>query len=147
MHWRGHSDHMQEHTVYGDVVRDVLVELRPRVGAALAAGIDPARIVIDPGLGFSKTAEHNWTLIAELPRIAAEGYPVLVGASRKTFLGTLLADPATGERREPVGRDAATAATSVTMALDGAWCVRVHEVPGNLDAVRVAARLAAETGR
>ncbi len=147
MHWRGHSDHMQEHIAYGDVVRDVLAELRPRVDAALAAGIDPGRIVIDPGLGFSKTAEHNWTLIARLPEIVAAGYPVLVGASRKTFLGTLLADPVTGERREPAGRDGATAATSVPMALDGAWCLRVHEVPDNLDAVRVAARLGSETGR
>jgi dihydropteroate synthase len=142
MHWRGHSDHMQEQAVYGDVVADVLAELRPRVDAALAAGIRPEHIAVDPGLGFAKTWDHNWTLLARLAELHALELPLLVAASRKTFLGELLADPATGERRSPAGRDAATDALSTTIALAGAWCVRVHTVPATLDAVRVAARLA-----
>jgi dihydropteroate synthase len=142
MHWRGHADHMQEQAVYGDVVTDVLAELRPRVDAALAAGIRAEHIAVDPGLGFAKTWDHNWTLLARLGELHALGLPLLVAASRKTFLGELLADPGTGERRAPAGRDAATDALSATIALDGAWCVRVHTVPATLDAVRVAARLA-----
>ena len=133
---------MQEQAVYGDVVADVLAELRPRVDAALAAGIRPEHIAVDPGLGFAKTWEHNWTLLARLGELHALDLPLLVAASRKTFLGELLADPETGERRPPDGRDAATDALSTTLALDGAWCVRVHTVPATLDAVRVAARLA-----
>jgi dihydropteroate synthase len=140
MHWRGHSDHMQEMTSYGDIVEDVIAELRPQIERAESAGIPAERIVIDPGLGFAKTAEHNWTLLTRLEHIVGQGYPVLVAASRKAFLGRLLADPTTGEDRPPDGRDAATAALSVLIALAGVWCVRVHEVPGSLDAVRVAAQ-------
>jgi dihydropteroate synthase len=144
MHWRAHARHMQEHTDYADVVTDVVTELLPRVDAAVAAGVPADRIVIDPGLGFAKTWEHNWTILARLAEFVGTGHPVLVAASRKTFLGELLADPVPGERRAPAGRDAATAALSTTIALDGAWCVRVHDVPASLDAVRVAARLGAE---
>ena len=144
MHWRGHADHMQDHTVYADVVADVVAEVRPRVDAAVAAGVRPERIAIDPGLGFAKTWDQNWTVLARLGEIVAQGVPVLVGASRKAFLGELLADPATGERRPAEQRDFATSALSTTIALTGAWCVRVHEVPSSLDAVRVAARLGAE---
>lgn len=144
MHWRGHADHMQDHPVYADVVTDVVAEIRPRVDAAVAAGVRPERIAIDPGLGFAKTWDQNWTVLARLGEIVAQGLPVLVGASRKTFLGELLADPATGARRPAEQRDFATSALSTTIALAGAWCVRVHEVPSSLDAVRVAARLGAE---
>lgn len=144
MHWRGHADHMQDNTVYADVVTDVVAEVRPRVDAAVAAGVRPERIAIDPGLGFAKTWDQNWTVLARLGEIVAQGLPVLVGASRKTFLGELLADPATGARRPAEQRDFATSALSTTIALAGAWCVRVHEVPSSLDAVRVAARLGAE---
>ncbi|NED95410.1 dihydropteroate synthase [Phytoactinopolyspora alkaliphila] len=144
MHWRAHARHMQEHTEYADVVADVIAELLPRVDAAVAAGVAPERIVIDPGLGFAKTWQHNWTILARLAEIVGTGHPVLVAASRKTFLGELLADPVSGERRAPAGRDAATAALSTTIALDRAWCVRVHDVPASLDAVRVAARLGME---
>lgn len=147
MHWRGHSNHMQENTIYGDVVTDVIAELRPRIDAALDAGVGAGRIAIDPGLGFAKTWDHNWTLLGRLGEIVALGYPVLVAVSRKTFLGVLLADPRTGERRSPEGRDSATDALSVTAALDRAWCVRVHTVPATLDAVRVAARLGAAQRR
>ncbi|PZF81841.1 dihydropteroate synthase [Jiangella anatolica] len=142
MHWRGHADHMQERATYDDVVADVLAELRPRIDAAVAAGVRPEHIAVDPGLGFAKTWDHNWTLLARLAELHALELPVLVAASRKTFLGELLADPATGERRPPASRDAATDALSTVIALAGAWCVRVHTVPATLDAVRVAARLA-----
>ncbi len=144
MHWRGHSDQMQQLTQYDDVVTDVVAELRPRIDAALEAGVAPERIAVDPGLGFAKTWDHNWTLLGRMREIVAMEHPVLVAASRKTFLGVLLTDPATGERRSPQGRDAATDALSVSAALDRAWCMRVHTVPATLDAVRVAARLGAE---
>jgi dihydropteroate synthase len=147
MHWRGHSDHMQDNTAYGDVVADVRNELRPQLDKALESGIAPDRIALDPGLGFGKTGDDNWTLLKRLDEIVDLGWPVLVAASRKAFLGRLLADPATGQDRPPDGRDAATAVLSTLIALSGAWCVRVHEVPGSLDAVRVAARWGAEGAR
>ncbi|MFW6091396.1 MAG: dihydropteroate synthase [Actinomycetota bacterium] len=140
MHWRGHSADMQRRAVYDDVVADVMAELRPQIDAALAAGVRSDRIVLDPGLGFAKTGDHNWTLLSRLGELVGLGFPVLVAASRKRFLGSLLADPATGAERPPDGRDAASAALSSLIALSGAWCVRVHEVPGSLDAVKVAAR-------
>ncbi|WP_166347956.1 dihydropteroate synthase [Phytoactinopolyspora limicola] len=144
MHWRGHADHMQEHTSYTDVVTELMAELRPRIDAAQRAGVDTDQIIIDPGLGFAKTWEHNWTILSRMPEIVAAGYPVLVAASRKTFLGELLADPHTGARRPPAQRDAASTALTTTIALDRVWCVRVHEVPANADAVVVAARLGTE---
>jgi dihydropteroate synthase len=145
MHWRGHSDHMQELTTYGDVVQDVRNEIRPQLERALAAGVAKDLIAIDPGLGFAKTGDHNWTILRRLSEIVDLGYPVLVAASRKAFLGRLLTDPVTGQERPPDGRDAATTVLSAMIALAGAWCVRVHEVAGSLDAVRVAARWGAET--
>jgi dihydropteroate synthase len=145
MHWRGYGARMQEMTSYGDVVEDVISELRPQIDKALSAGIPAERIIVDPGLGFAKTGEHNWTLLTRLDRIVGLGHPVLVAASRKTFLGRLLADPNTGNDRPPDGRDAATAVLSALMALSGVWCVRVHEVPSSIDAVRVAARWGADS--
>ncbi|MEU3839491.1 dihydropteroate synthase [Streptomyces sp. NPDC028635] len=145
MHWRGHSAGMQASAVYDDVVADVAGELRLRVGAALDAGIRPDRLVVDPGLGFAKTAEHNWELLGRLEEIRALGLPVLVGASRKSFLGQALADPATGRPRPAPLRDAATAAVSVLAAAQGVWCLRVHDVAATLDAVRVTARWGAGT--
>jgi dihydropteroate synthase len=144
MHWRGHSTDMQRRAHYGDVVRDVVRELGSRVDAAVAAGVDRDRIVVDPGIGFAKTGEHNWTLLHRLGELTALGRPLLVGASRKAFLGRLLADPVTGEPRRPEGRDSATAVLSAFAAQAGAWCVRVHEVRPSLDAVRVAARWGSE---
>lgn len=144
MHWRGYSRDMQDHAVYTDVVREVRDELGQRVDAAVAAGVDPSVIVIDPGIGFAKLPRHNWALLAGLGEIACLGgqaFPFLVGTSRKSFLGSLLADAA-GEPR-PVGlRDEATVALSALVAAAGAWCVRVHAVAPNVDAVRVAARWA-----
>ncbi|MCZ9351201.1 dihydropteroate synthase [Streptomyces mutabilis] len=139
MHWRGHSDGMQTRAVYGDVVTEVADALRLRVDAALHAGIPPDRLILDPGLGFAKDADHNWQLLARLREIVALGRPVLVGAARKSFLGRLLADPVTGRPRPAGLRDAATSAVSVLAAAQGAWCVRVHDVASTSDAVRVTA--------
>jgi len=142
MHWRGHSDRMDQLARYGDVVTDVRDELAARVAALVEAGIHPSRMVLDPGLGFAKRAEHNWALLARLEELHELGLPLLVGASRKRFLGSLLAEP-DGKPRPPVERDAATAATSALAAAAGAWCVRVHDVRPTADAVRVVAAAAA----
>ncbi|MEV0177567.1 dihydropteroate synthase [Streptomyces sp. NPDC050803] len=144
MHWRGHSAGMQANARYDDVVTDVLDELRLRVAAALEAGIPPDRLIVDPGLGFAKSPEHNWQLLARLGEVRALGHPVLVGASRKSFLGQVLADRTTGEPRPARLRDAATTAVSVLAAAQGAWCLRVHDVASTLDAVRVTARWGVE---
>ena len=141
MHWRAHSDRMQDHAHYDDVVAEVTAELCERIDAVVAAGVAPEQVVLDPGLGFAKTAEHNWALLARLDALMALGRPVLVGASRKSFLGALLAD---GEQPRPVDeRDDATAAVTALAARAGAWAVRVHDVRASADAVRVAARLRA----
>lgn len=138
MHWRGHSDHMDQLTSYGDVVADVRSELEARLQAAAECGVDLDRVVLDPGLGFAKEAEHNWQLLAGLGELATLGRPLLVGASRKRFLGSLLAD-FDGVPRTVDERDAATDAITAMAALQGAWAVRVHDVRGSSDAVRVAA--------
>jgi dihydropteroate synthase len=109
------------------------------VGALLAAGVKEEQLVLDPGLGFAKTSEHNWALLGRLDALIALGRPVLVAASRKRFLGTLLANPESGELRPARQRDDATAAISVLSARAGAWAVRVHDVAGTADAVRVVA--------
>jgi dihydropteroate synthase len=141
VHWRGPSQDMYARAVYADVVSEVRDELTRRIESVVAAGVDPGRIVVDPGLGFGKRQEHNWPLLASLADIARLGgrtFPVLVGASRKGFLGGLLAGP-DGTPRPFDGRDEATVAISALAAAAGAWCVRVHQVPGNADAVRVVA--------
>lgn len=138
MHWRAHSAAMQEHTHYVDVVADVLGELEAQLETALRAGVRAERIALDPGIGFSKTGDQNWELLAGLDRLHELGRPVLVATSRKRFLGELLADDA--GLRPPAGRDDATTATSALAAAAGAWCVRVHDVVAGADAVRVAAR-------
>ncbi|UYM07841.1 dihydropteroate synthase [Solicola gregarius] len=141
MHWRQHSAVMQgrEHTAYDDVVRDVIAEMRPAIDSALQAGVRPDRLIVDPGLGFSKTGEQNWTILAGLAAFAELGYPVLVAASRKRFLGELLAAP-DGTPAPTDNRDAASAAITTLAAAAGAWCVRVHDVRPSADAVRVVAR-------
>jgi dihydropteroate synthase len=141
VHWRGHSRDMYSRAVYADVVREVRDELTRRVDAVMAAGVDPGRIVVDPGLGFGKRPEHNWPLLAglaDLAVLAGMAFPVLVGASRKRFLGMALAGP-DGTPRPFQGCDGATVAVTALAAAAGAWCVRVHEVPANADAVRVVA--------
>jgi dihydropteroate synthase len=138
MHWRGHSKDMQALAEYEDVVADVRTELLSRVDAALAAGVAERAIVLDPGLGFAKNAEHDWALLRGLDSVLSLGFPVLVGASRKRFLGRLLSEK-DGTPRPPDGREDATAAVSALAAAAGAWGVRVHEVGASLDAVAVAA--------
>lgn len=136
MHWRAHSHEMQDWAVYSDVVTEVVAELTARVDAAHAAGIARDRIILDPGLGFAKEAEHNWALLTGLDQLTSLGFPVLVGASRKRFLGSLLADNS-GTPRDPLGRDGASAVISALAAEHGAWAVRVHDVPSTHDALLV----------
>ncbi len=144
VHWRGHSSDMYGPAVYDDVVAEVRDELGLRLAAITGAGVNPAQVILDPGLGFAKLAGHNWKLLAGLDRIAAQpGYPqpfpLLVAASRKGFLGKLLAGP-DGSARPFLRSDEATVAVTALAVAAGAWCVRVHVVPGNVDAVRVATR-------
>lgn len=138
MHWRAASDRMDEFTHYDDVVAEVVAHLDQRRSAAVAAGIARDHIVLDPGLGFAKLAIHNWELLANLPALCALGSPVLIAASRKRFVGAALADT-DGTPRPVTARDAATHAISALAAANGAWGVRVHDIPGTLDAVTVAA--------
>src|SRR3954453_8377500 len=109
MHWRGHADSMQQRASYADVVLEVCDELRRRVDDAVAAGVSPDRIAVDPGLGFAKTADHNWELLRHLPDLDALGLPVLLGSSRKSFLGALLADES-GRHRPVLDREDANVA-------------------------------------
>jgi len=124
---------------YRDVAGEVRDELMTAVDAAVGAGVDPRNLIIDPGLGFAKSAVDNWVLLHTLPELVGTGVPVLVGASRKRFLGALLAGP-DGESRPPDGRDTATAVISALAAVHGAWGVRVHDVRASVDALKVAAR-------
>jgi dihydropteroate synthase len=147
MHWRGHSHDMNSRAIYQDVIREVHDELAQRIDAVTAEGVDPSMIVLDPGLGFSKLPDsrgpgaHNWQLLTHLREVAhidGRDFPVLVGASRKRHLGRLLAAP-DGTPRPFADSDDATVAVTALAAVAGAWCVRVHKVPANADAVRVAA--------
>ncbi|MGH3563039.1 MAG: dihydropteroate synthase, partial [Mycobacterium sp.] len=137
MHWRP-VDTERPHRVphYHDVVTEVRDELVASVEKAVHAGVDPAKLIIDPGLGFAKAGEHNWALLHALPQLVETGIPVLVGASRKRFLGTLLAGP-DGVPRPPDGRETATAVVSALAAVHGAWGVRVHDVQASVDALKV----------
>ncbi|MFE9366704.1 dihydropteroate synthase [Streptomyces sp. NPDC006978] len=137
MHWRGFSESMNSRAVYGDVVAEVVTELRERMEAVVDGGVDPGKLVIDPGLGFAKNAAQDLALVAHLDRLRELGRPLLVAASRKRFLGQVLAgeDGTPPPARE---RDAATAAISALSAAAGAWAVRVHAVRPTADAVRVA---------
>jgi len=142
MHWRGHSTQMQSRAVYDDVVGEVCDELAGRRDAILAAGVARVQLVLDPGLGFAKHAHHNWALLAHLDALVALGQPVLVGASRKTFLGRIgVAEGA--DPRPPADRDVATAVTSVVCADAGVWGVRVHDVAATRDAFVVLREVAA----
>jgi len=118
MHWRGQSKDMNSRAVYTDVVIDVISELQERITAALDAGIDPNNLIIDPGLGFAKEADHNWAIIDAVDDFVALGYPVLIGASRKRFLG--------GD--SPDEREQATIDLTKRLASTGVWAVRVHSV-------------------
>jgi dihydropteroate synthase len=139
MHWRAPSATMNDNAVYADVVLDVRRELQLRVEVALAVGIKPERIVLDPGLGFAKRSEHNWELLRRLDELQSLGFPLLIGASRKRFLGECLAD-ASGLPRAASARDGATAAITALVAAKGVWGVRVHDVAMNVDTIRVVSK-------
>jgi dihydropteroate synthase len=142
MHWRGHSANMAALAEYQDVVGEVRGELLARVDDAVEAGVDTGQLVLDPGLGFAKTAQHNWALLAHLEAFTDIGIPLLLGASRKAFLGSLLADSA-GAARPTAQREDATTALTMFAAMNGAWGVRVHDVRSNVDAALVAAAIRA----
>jgi dihydropteroate synthase len=148
MHWRAHSDHMQDFAAYdgpGGVVGAVREELSGRVEAMLAAGIDRERIVLDPGLGFAKRGEHNWELLRGLDALQDLGFPLLVGASRKQFLGALLA-AADGTPRAVDEREFAGTALTLLLAQRGVWGLRVHDVRASRDTLRVLACMAGSHG-
>ncbi len=129
MHWRAHSKTMQDHAIYKDVVKEVKEELEERIEDAIKAGVNPDQIIIDPGLGFAKLPEHNWELLRNIDRIALLGYPILIGASRKRFLGEL-----TGSSN-PNDREAASIAVTAMVAKQGVWGVRTHSVKPHRDAI------------
>lgn len=143
MHWRGHSARMGELAVYGDVVADVRAELAERADEAIRSGVRTDMIVLDPGLGFAKTGAHNWALTRHLDAIIGLGFPVLFGASRKSYLGSLLAGP-DGVPRPADDREAATLATSLIAAEAGVWGLRVHDVRATADALAVWRRIKEE---
>ena len=137
MHWRSVSaDRPHQLQDYRNVVTEVRAELMACVDDAVAAGVNPSNLIVDPGLGFAKSGQDNWALLHALPELVASGIPVLVGASRKRFLGSLLAG-SDGAARPPDGRETATAVVSALAALHGAWGVRVHDVRASVDAVKV----------
>lgn len=129
MHWRGHSRDMQDLAHYKDVVREVREELENRVEELLKAGINPERIILDPGIGFAKTSEHNWELLRNIDRLQLLGYPILIGASRKRFLGELT------HSSQPDDREAASIAVTALMAQHKVWGVRTHSVKPHKDAI------------
>lgn len=140
MHWRGHGQDMQSRARYADVVAEVVAELGRQVDQVISQGVDPTSLIIDPGFGFAKTGEHNWQLLQRLNELEALGLPMLVGVSRKNFLGVLLAD-ANGKARPARQRDDASAALTTVAAMRRVWGVRVHAVRKNRDAIAVVSRL------
>jgi dihydropteroate synthase len=140
MHWRGPSNIMNTLTDYSDVVADVTAEISKQVDVAVAAGIARDRIAIDPGIGFAKTVDQNWPILKHLDVLEGLGLPILMGASRKKFLGELLAKA--GVARDSDERESATTAISTLMAARGLWAVRVHDVKPTRDAIAVVDRIA-----
>lgn len=136
MHWRGHSDRMDQLTRYTDVVEDVIAELSERVASLQNSGIARERLIIDPGFGFAKNAEQNWTVLSNLDQLHRMQLPMLVGVSRKRFLADVLPETA-----DALDRDLPTAVVSALAAERGAWAVRVHDVAGTKAALEVAARM------
>ena len=135
MHWRGHSKNMQEQAIYKDVVKEVKEELDERVTSLLKAGVANEQIILDPGIGFAKESEHNWQILQNIDRIQLLGYPLLVGVSRKRFLGELI------HAKDPNEREAATIALTTELARLKVWGVRTHAVKAHQDAISVIERM------
>lgn len=135
MHWRGESKDMQSHAIYKDVVTEVREELEARTIALINQGVSPEQIILDPGIGFGKTGSHNWELLRNIERLQLLGYPLLVGASRKRFLGDLIG------ATDPDDREFATIAVTTEMARKGVWAVRTHSVKPHVDAIKVVEEL------
>ena len=135
MHWRGHSKEMQKQAVYENVVTEVKDELDDRVTSLLKAGVSPEQIILDPGIGFAKESEHNWQILKNIERFQMLGYPLLVGVSRKRFLGELI------KANEPDKREAATIALTTELARVKVWAVRTHAVKAHQDAILVIEKL------
>jgi dihydropteroate synthase len=135
MHWRGESKDMQSHAIYKDVVNEVRDELEARTISLISAGVSPDQIILDPGIGFAKTSAHNWELLRQIDRLQLLGYPILVGVSRKRFLGELVGSS------NPDDRDSATVALTTELARKGVWGVRTHSVKPHLDAIKVVKEL------
>lgn len=127
MHWRGQSKEMNSMAIYRDVVREVIAELQGRIAAALDAGISHDKLIIDPGIGFAKDAHHNWEIIDHIEEFVGLGFPVLIGASRKRFLG--------GDT--PDEREAASIALTKRLSTTGIWGVRVHSVKPHKDVISI----------
>lgn len=135
MHWRGESKSMQTWASYKDVVQEVRDELSARVTSLIEQGVNPEQIILDPGIGFAKTGEHNWEILRNIDRLQLLGFPVLIGVSRKRFLGDLVG------AENPDDRDFATLAVTTEMARKGVWAVRTHSVKPQLDAIKVVEEL------
>ena len=135
MHWRGHSDQMQLKAEYEDVVKDVKKELDERVAQLLKAKVSPDQIILDPGIGFAKLPEHNWEILRNIQRFQMLGFPLLVGVSRKRFLGELIG------ANDPDDRESATIALTTELARLGVWAVRTHSVKAQRDAIAVVEEL------
>ena len=132
MHWRGQSKNMDSLAVYDDVTSEVIAELTKQVASALLAGIEPTRLVIDPGLGFAKNAEQNWELLRNIDKFKELGFPILVGGSRKRFLGGSY----------PLERESASIALTTWLATKDIWGVRTHTVKPHVDAIRTVGQIA-----
>ena len=135
MHWRGHSKDMQKQAVYTDVVKEVMDELDKRVSLLLKSGVLAEQIILDPGIGFAKESDHNWKILQNIERLQLLGYPLLIGASRKRFLGELL------NTSDTDSREAATIALTTELARLKIWGVRTHTVKAHQDAISVIERL------
>ncbi|MDA0259360.1 MAG: dihydropteroate synthase [Actinobacteria bacterium] len=131
MHWRGHSKDMQKAAEYQNVVSEVKDELDDRVVALTKSGVLPEQIVLDPGIGFAKSSAHNWELLKNIDRLNLLGFPILVGASRKRFLGDLLSAEVADDR------ESASIAITTYLAKAGIWGVRTHSVKPHRDAIAV----------
>jgi dihydropteroate synthase len=142
-HWRGFSEKMDDLAQYQDVSREVSIELKLRIDAAISAGVDKNKIVVDPGLGFAKDMQQNWQLVARLDELEKLGYPILIGASRKRFLAGVL-DAELEENSEALSnsrRDLATAVLTALLLQRKLWGIRVHNVVSTADAIAVVAAL------